>query len=1456
LIALAASLEARAEVTVFDAPNLQIVQAGRVETVAFRPDGSLIVSGAFSSINGNARNVSAKIGADGTLDPAWKPPLSGQAYASVVDSAGNVYVGGGMPFILKIDGNTGALDPMFRPILTGTVYALTIGPDGSLFVGGSLASVPGPPNLHLAKLDPSTGARDTGWTVDANGTVYALAATAAGSLYVGGDFTTVGGLARKNLARVGTTAGAVTDPVWNPQARSVVRALAPAASQIYVGGEQIIGGLTQYLVRYSTSGAGAIDVAWSPAADRAVRSLALAGAAIYAGGDFTILRGETHHRLARIPTAGDGHADAAWNPDINDSVHTLALSGDLARIEIGGVFSRVGTVPYLAAATLSTADAGVVAPAHDAETPGWVTRMAVQPDGGLVAGGIFNKVDQLRRDNLFRLKPDRTLDTEWEADVRSSDMYAVLSGPDNAIYAAGPFSEVNGTTRVGIVKLDGHTGAVDPAWDAASNSTATSLAWAGDGDLVVGGLFTAIGGESRRYLAKLRSDGTADPDWDPSPDNWVRTVASGTAGAVYVGGDFLHVGATERHYIVKIDAAGEPDPAWNSAADRLVSYIAAGPDGALYVNGDFDGTGHWRVLKLDAATGAVDTAWNLAPAANGVMDGIAFDDAGRAYVAASFNAFDGGSQGTHLARVSAATGEVDTTWNPHADFANVVAVGIDDAIFVGGNLRTIGGLSRIEIAALSPDDIQNTTLTFTSIDPELSHAGEPYTVSFRVDAPEGTPTGSVTIGDDAGAGCGPVELVDGQGSCEMASTQMGGLTLTALYSSDSVLFDDTTAQTFHFVDPALTTVTITADAPDPSELMGFFELDAHVDAAYPGSGPAPTGTVTFRDADNNDGCDAAVDSAGNASCSMEGFAIGTGTWIATYSGDALYGSSESVPETHTVTRASVVLTVIDGFGAPVTTAPGTFTVEIDGSIGLPTGDITIGDGTTSCTVEITSWFVSCDLAFAHAGEREVVATYDGDDTFAPAVSEPITHFVAPAQTAVSIRSHLPEPSLPGLPVTVTVDATVLPPGVGVPAGPILVSGGFGQSECTIDASGGSCDIFFSARGPQPIEAEYLPNDDFDLSVVDGTHRVNEPPLAFGDDYASLEDQTLAVNAAQGVLANDQDPDGDPLTVVDPGVQTASGIGGTVTLAADGSFTYTPPPNANGTAIFGYTISDGLETAFCEAVITVAAVNDPPTFALAPSPSFAPGTSGVQTTPAFAAMTGSGPPDEDDLPLAWQVRVVSDPSGVLSAPATIALDGTLSTPLSGQGGTATLAVALQDDGGTENGGDDTSPEQTFTVTVGDGTDLSVSIEDDATFIAGGDAIAYGITVRNAGPENTSGARVRAMLSANLVDAAWTCEADAGASCAGGGSGEIDDLANIPAGAAVVYTLTATTLAMPEFAAEIDATVTAPSGLTDFNPGNDSASDIDAVGIFADGFDTAAVEHDASASRASSTPPRAR
>ncbi|MGE0607077.1 MAG: DUF4347 domain-containing protein, partial [Pirellulales bacterium] len=84
--------------------------------------------------------------------------------------------------------------------------------------------------------------------------------------------------------------------------------------------------------------------------------------------------------------------------------------------------------------------------------------------------------------------------------------------------------------------------------------------------------------------------------------------------------------------------------------------------------------------------------------------------------------------------------------------------------------------------------------------------------------------------------------------------------------------------------------------------------------------------------------------------------------------------------------------------------------------------------------------------------------------------------------------------------------------------------------------------------------------------------VNDVPVAVDDAYSVNEDTTLNI-AAAGVLANDTDIDLDPLTAV----LVAGPSNGLLTLNADGSFSYTPNANFNGTDSFTYRANDGTAT---------------------------------------------------------------------------------------------------------------------------------------------------------------------------------------------------------------------------------------------------------------------------------------
>ena len=114
-------------------------------------------------------------------------------------------------------------------------------------------------------------------------------------------------------------------------------------------------------------------------------------------------------------------------------------------------------------------------------------------------------------------------------------------------------------------------------------------------------------------------------------------------------------------------------------------------------------------------------------------------------------------------------------------------------------------------------------------------------------------------------------------------------------------------------------------------------------------------------------------------------------------------------------------------------------------------------------------------------------------------------------------------------------------------------------------------------------------DSNEATVTLAVATVNDAPLTADDDYSTSEDTVLTV-AAPGVLANDSDVEGDPLSAA-----LVSGPShGTLTLNANGSFSYTPGANFNGTDSFTYQVNDGAaDSNVATASLTVTAVNDAP-----------------------------------------------------------------------------------------------------------------------------------------------------------------------------------------------------------------------------------------------------------------------
>jgi large repetitive protein len=158
------------------------------------------------------------------------------------------------------------------------------------------------------------------------------------------------------------------------------------------------------------------------------------------------------------------------------------------------------------------------------------------------------------------------------------------------------------------------------------------------------------------------------------------------------------------------------------------------------------------------------------------------------------------------------------------------------------------------------------------------------------------------------------------------------------------------------------------------------------------------------------------------------------------------------------------------------------------------------------------------------------------------------------------------------------------------------------------------------------------------------------------------------------------------------------------VASNGKLTYTLAPNANGTANVTVTAKDdggtangGIDTSPPQTfTVSVGAVNDAPSFTAGPDQTVV-SLAGAQTVPGWATNIVPGPADESAQNVTF--TVTNDNPGLFAAQPAVAPNGTLTfTPTVLAIGSATVTIRAVDDGGTANGGADTSPPQTFTIFI--------------------------------------------------------------------------------------------------------------------------------------------------------------
>ena len=270
------------------------------------------------------------------------------------------------------------------------------------------------------------------------------------------------------------------------------------------------------------------------------------------------------------------------------------------------------------------------------------------------------------------------------------------------------------------------------------------------------------------------------------------------------------------------------------------------------------------------------------------------------------------------------------------------------------------------------------------------------------------------------------------------------------------------------------------------------------------------------------------------------------------------------------------------------------------------------------------------------------------------------------------------------------------------------------------------------------EFTYKANDGFDDSAAAAAVQISvaavndRPFFTKGADQVVLEDAgpRTVVGWATGVSAGAPSESAQALNfIVDTTNSTLFAAG--PAISPDGTLSYTPAPNANGSAVVTVRLHDnggtpGVDTSDPQTFgIVVTAVNDAPSFVKGADQSVGE-DAGPQSVASWATGISAGPADESAQALSFAVVTNTNPSLFAAGPA-VSANGTLTyTPAANANGSATITLRLTDNGGIANSGVDTSASQTFVITV-------AARNDAPSFVKGADQT----VLEDAGPRTVAG-----------------------------------------------------------------------------------------------------------------------
>jgi uncharacterized delta-60 repeat protein len=448
-------------------------------------------------------------------------------------------------------------------------------------------------------------------------------------------------------------------------------------------------------------------------ANLAIRAVALQpDGKIIIGGAFTSFNNQTVNRIVRLNS--DGSIDSSFSLTVafNNQINDISVLSN-GKIMVGGQFSLSSTrlVRLNSNGTLDSVISGF---------NGTVHTIALASDGKIVVGGEFS----LPRPTIARLNSDGTVDSFFNpSSGGDGSVYKALVQPNGKIIAAGVFRSFNGVSNDGVVRLNDN-GLIDATFEITNdpnvqNLNVSGLALQPDGKLLVGFFDDAYA--SIADVRRFNADASPDSTFNTNSNNSIIVIDLNLLadGKVIASGYFTTVSNQPHLRIVKLDSFGNVDNSFNPSASSvgIVYAIKRQADGKIIIGGDFEyvnGVPKRAIARLNS-DGSLDNTFTIGSGFFGDIYAIEIQPDNKIIIGGLFSG-DPYFPAYAAARLNS-NGSLSVSLNNNSNFIGVayaLALQTDGKIIVGGQVFDIN-FNPIAATRLNSNGILDGSFTPSSL---------------------------------------------------------------------------------------------------------------------------------------------------------------------------------------------------------------------------------------------------------------------------------------------------------------------------------------------------------------------------------------------------------------------------------------------------------------------------------------------------------------------------------------------------------------------------------------------------------------------------------------------------------------------------------------------------------------------------------------------------------------------